>query len=176
MWKTTNPDFIGAILAELAKRGPLGFDELWNAIHQNGVMSKATFNEYLRMLVNQGLVKHIGHRRLPSGRWITVRRGRYAKYSLAKNSPISADAKPIEVRQWVETNLSRARTDLLNATEHCVQGIGDWREIYANFEKTMRLNLELWWNNKERISTIANELVAELEHEKRQLGKPTSFT
>jgi hypothetical protein len=125
------------------------------------------------MMVDQGLVKHRGHRRLPSGQWITVKRGRYAKYFLAKDSPISSEAKPTEVRQWVQANLNRARTDLLNATEHCIQGIGDWREIYANFEKTMRLNLELWWNNRDRISAVASELVGELEHEKRQFqSKP----
>jgi len=90
-----------------------------------------------------------GHKKLPGG-WITVRRGPTIRYSLAKASPLSPDASPERIREWIEENLRNPKINLLTAIDRCLKGEGDWIDRYSEFEKTMRLNLKMWWDMRKR--------------------------
>jgi len=179
MWTPTNTELINAILEELTKRGkPTGFGVLWGAL-QDHFGSKTTFNLYLKTLVQQGIVKREARKRLPDGRWITVKRGRTVRYSLAKASPLSPDASPERIREWIEENLRNARINLLKAMEHCLKGEGDWEDLYSEFEKTMRLNLKMWsrMRKREEFQKAAEEPLKNIDHEKSELqsGRPPTY-
>jgi DNA-binding HxlR family transcriptional regulator len=170
MWTPANPDLLNLIVDEIRKRGPCRFNTLWEAL-QDRFGSKTTFNVYLQALVKQGIIKRYGHVRLPDGRWRTVKRGPHVKYLLAKTSPLSADAPKERVGEWVEENLGRSNLDLLTAVEQCLNGDGGWKELYGFFEKTMRLNLNMWWNQRRRdgFSEAVADIIRDIEKEKRQL-------
>ena len=171
-WTPSNPEIVSLIVAELAKRDRVRYGDLWEAVHnrEGGISSKTTFNLYLKMLVEQRVVKRDARRKLPDGRWITVKRSRTVKYYLAKTSPLSQEAKPSQISYWIEGNLRNSKIDLLTVVEHCLRGVDDWKELYSAFERAMKLNLEMWWNNKERLTpAVLGELAARIEQEKSQL-------
>ena len=93
------------------------------------------------------------------------------KYYLAKTSPLSAEASKERVGEWVEGNLRRSTLDLLTAVEQCLEGDGGWKELYGHFEKTMRLNLNMWWNQRGRegFPEAVRDIVKDIEKQKRQL-------
>jgi len=171
MWTPTNTELINAILEELTKRGkPTSFGVLWGAL-QDHFGSKTTFNLYLKTLVQQGIVKREARKKLPDGRWITVKRGRTVRYSLAKASPLSPDASPERIREWIEENLRNSKINLLAAIGHCLKGEGDWEDLYSEFAKTMRLNLKLWsgMRKSEEFQKAVEGPLKNIDSEKNQL-------
>jgi DNA-binding HxlR family transcriptional regulator len=172
MWTPANAELLNVIVEEIEKRGPCRFNTLWEVL-QDRFGSKTTFNVYLQALVKQGIIKRYGHRMLPGGRWRTVKRGPHVKYSLAKTSPLSAEAPKERLGEWVEENLRRSNLDLLTAVEQCLEGDGGWKELYGYFEKTMRLNLNMWWNQRRRegFPEAVRDIIRDVENQRRQLQK-----
>jgi len=176
MWTPTKTELINAILEELTKRGkPTSFGVLWGAL-QDRFGSKTTFNLYLKTLVQQGIVRREARKKLPDGRWITVKRGRTVRYSLAKASPLSPDASPERIREWIEENLRNSKINLLAAIEHCLKGEGDWEDLYSEFEKAIRLNLKMWWGmaRSEGFQKAAEEPLKKIDCERKELEKSPS--
>jgi len=173
MWTPSSPELLNAIVEELAKREkPASYGFLWRAL-QDRFGSKTTFTLYLRMLMQQGIVKRQARKRLPNGRWITVRRGPTVRYSLVKASPLSPDASPERIEEWIEENLRNARINLLIAIEHCLKGEGDWEDLYSESEKAMRLNLKMWsgMRKREEFQKAAEEPLGKIEREKMELER-----
>jgi hypothetical protein len=164
-----NTDLLNAIIDELQKRGPCRYNELWESL-QN-LTSKKTFTDYLQFLVKQEIVKRQARRALPGGRWITVTRGPNVRYFVAKTSPFSPDASKERIEEWIERNLIRSHRDLLLAIEYCLKSDAEWNRIYKQFEKTMRLNLKLWWDmrKKQKFPEAIVTLLHDVEKERRLL-------
>lgn len=125
---------------------------------------------------SRGVAERYGHVRLPDGRWRTVKREPHVKYLLAKTSPLSAEAPKERVGEWVEENLRRSNLELLTAVEQCLKGDGGWKEQYGYFEKTMRLNLNMWWNQRKRdgFSDAVRNILRDTEKRKKQLQEELS--
>jgi hypothetical protein len=171
MWTPTNQEFFRVIIDELRSQPkPVRYGDLWWAL-KDKFGSKATFNLYLRKLVEQGIVKRVAHRRLPDGRWITVRRSRTVKYDLAKTSPLSAEAPTDRIREWIETNFLKSRISFLIAVQHCLKGDLHWKFDFSEFEKTMTLNMRMWSDvgRRQDFYVAVRDILSKIEDEIKEL-------
>jgi len=172
MWTPTNTELLNAIVEQLEKCGkPIRYSALWESLRDE-FGSKTTFSLYLKMLVKQGIAKREGKRKLPDGRWITVSRGRSVRYSLFKDSPLSPNASSERIKEWIESNFHVSKIEFLTIVEHCLKGEGDWKDMYSEFDKKMKMNLRLWYatRNKEGHRQVVENLLKKISEEKRQLS------
>jgi len=84
---------------------------------------------------------------------------------------LSEDTPPNRIREWIEDNIRNSKVNLLTVTERCLKGEGDWEDILSEWEKTMRLNLRMWYSmrNKQGFNRAIEETLKNIDDEKRRL-------